>query len=118
MGYAKVRLNQRRSSERSPENEYLTKDMAPKSEVKKKVRPSRFQVIAARNLLHKMTQEELASAAGVSQPVLALFEAGQTKPHDSTIEKIQKALEDRGIIFTNGDTPSVTLDRSKAIIPI
>jgi transcriptional regulator with XRE-family HTH domain len=91
--------------------------MSNENKVKEKFRPSRLQVIAARNLLNRMTQEELAKAAGVSNDTISLFETGQTTPQDATLAKIQKALEDRGIIFSNGDKPSVTLDRSQAIIP-
>jgi transcriptional regulator with XRE-family HTH domain len=91
--------------------------MSNPGKIKENLRPSRFQVVAARGLLQKMTQEELAKASGVNPATLVLFESGQTQPHDSTIGKIQKALEDRGIIFTNGDSPSVTLDRTRAIIP-
>lgn len=92
----------------------MTKD----EHVKKKIRPSRFQIIAARDLLNRMTQADLAKAAGVNEITLSLFESGHTKPHDSTIAKIQRALEDRGIEFTNGDNPGVQLMRDKAIIPI
>lgn len=103
--------------ESRPEIQERPEDMATDNEVKKNSRPSRFQFMAARDLLGKMTQEELAKAAGVSADTVALFEAGHTRPHDSTIGKLQTALEQRGIIFGNGDRPSVTLDRSKAIIP-
>jgi transcriptional regulator with XRE-family HTH domain len=74
--------------------------------------------MAARDLLQKMTQEELAKASGLSKDTIALFEAGHTRPYDSTIAKIQKALEDRGIIFTNGGKPGVIHDPSKAVIPL
>lgn len=75
------------------------------------------QLAAARQLLNKMTQEQLASAAGVSHVTIVTFETGQTIPHDRTLEKIKDALERRGIVFTNGGSPGVKLDRSKATIP-
>lgn len=91
--------------------------MARKKEVKHKITPSRYQVTAARDLLHYMTQEELARAAGVARRTVVQFEAGNAVPHPSTLDKIQSALEARGIVFTNGDKPGVILDRSKAVIP-
>lgn len=74
------------------------------------------QVRAARELLD-MHQETLAKAADISQTTLHLFERGTRIPRQSTIDAIQTALENRGISFTNGEKPSVMLDRSKAIIP-
>jgi transcriptional regulator with XRE-family HTH domain len=64
-----------------------------------------------------MTQAELAAAAGVNQQVVYRFENGLTIPRQATIDALRRALEQRGIEFTNGDRPGVTLDRSKAIIP-
>lgn len=91
--------------------------MAPNENVKGNFRPSRFQFIAARDLLGRMTQADLAKASGVNEDTIALFEAGRTRPHDSTIAKLQRALEDRGIEFTNGNKPGVRLDLDKAMIP-
>lgn len=82
-----------------------------------KIRPSPLQVRAARVLLNNLSQVELAKAAGISVQALSMFENAQTVPHDSTVEKIQEALERRGIVFSNGDMPGVMLDRSRAIIP-
>jgi transcriptional regulator with XRE-family HTH domain len=65
-----------------------------------------------------MSQEQLAKAAGVGLMTIAMFELGKRIPHDRTLEKLKDALERRGIVFTNGDKPSVTLDRSKATIPV
>lgn len=73
-------------------------------------------VAAARALL-KMKQTELAAAAGLTEQAVNMFENGRTVPRAATIEAIRTALENRGIIFSNGDRPGVTLDRSKAIIP-
>jgi transcriptional regulator with XRE-family HTH domain len=73
-------------------------------------------VSAALELLG-MTQEQLAAAAGLSKHTVTNFIRANHTPQDSTIAAIRDALEKRGIIFTNGDTPGVKLDRSKAIIP-
>ena len=74
-------------------------------------------VIAARGML-KMSQADLAAAAGVSENTIRFFESGRTTNlRDETLWRIQTALEQRGIIFHNGGTPSVTLDRSRAVVP-
>jgi len=73
-------------------------------------------VIAARGML-KMTQAQLAEAAGITEVALNRFERGHTEPHQSTLDALQTALEQRGIIFINGGKPGVQLDRSKATIP-
>jgi len=66
-----------------------------------------------------MSQADLAQAAGVSADTLQFFESGRTlNLREETLWRIQTALEQRGIIFHNGGTPGVTLDRSKAIIPM
>lgn len=75
------------------------------------------QLAAARQLLNRMTQEQLAAAADVSHVTIVSFETGQTIPQERTLQKIKDALERRGIEFTNGGAPGVKLDRSKAIIP-
>lgn len=86
------------------------------SESTKKVQASGPQIRAARNLL-QITQRQLADAAGVDINTVSAYERAQHPAYDSTALKIQEALERRGIVFTNGDKPSVTLDRSKAVIP-
>lgn len=63
-----------------------------------------------------MTQAELAKAAGISVPTLSNLEAGKTKAYQDTREKVQEALERRGIVFTNGDTPGFKIDKAKAVI--
>ncbi len=83
----------------------------------KKLPFSPDQLAAARQLLNRMTQEQLAAAADVSHVTIVSFETGQTIPQERTLQKIKEALERRGIEFTNGGTPGVRLDRSKAIIP-
>ena len=82
----------------------------------KKVRATGPQIRAARDLL-EITQRQLADAADVDITTISAYERGSHPAYDSTATKIQDALERRGIIFSNGDRPSVTLDRSKAVIP-
>ena len=82
----------------------------------KKVRATGPQIRAARDLL-VITQRQLADAAGVDITTISAYERGGHPAYDSTATKIQEALERRGIIFSNGDRPSVTLDRNKAAIP-
>jgi transcriptional regulator with XRE-family HTH domain len=60
------------------------------------------QITAARGLL-KITQAELAAAAGVSEITVFRFEAGQAEPQRANLEKLLSELERRGIEFTNGD---------------
>lgn len=78
------------------------------------------QVTAARGLL-RITQAELAAAAGLAEITIFRFEAGQAEPQRSSLDKIVSELERRGIEFTNGDSrPSsgdgigVRLNYSKA----
>lgn len=73
-------------------------------------------VTAARALL-KMTQADLAAAAGLTEQAVNRFEKGRTVPRATTVEAIRMALENRGIIFSDGDLPGVALDRRRAIIP-
>ncbi len=65
------------------------------------------QVTAARGLL-RITQAELAAAAGVAEITIFRFEAGQAEPQRANLEKIRTELERRGIEFTNGDSPPST----------
>ncbi|MFO0578852.1 MAG: helix-turn-helix transcriptional regulator [Polyangia bacterium] len=74
-------------------------------------------ILAARDLL-KMTQEDLAEAAGVSRLSVFNAENGKTVTRSTTLDKIREALERRGIEFMNGDSPGVRLHPSKAIIPV
>jgi transcriptional regulator with XRE-family HTH domain len=75
------------------------------------------RLIAAALELLGMTQEQLAAATGLSKHTITNFIRGNRTPQDSTISAIRTALENRGIVFTNGGIPGVKLDRSKAIIP-
>lgn len=63
-----------------------------------------------------MTQAELAKAAGISATTLVHLESGKTKTYKDTREKVQEALERRGVVFTNGDKPGFYLDKEKAVI--
>jgi transcriptional regulator with XRE-family HTH domain len=71
------------------------------------------QVTAARDLL-RITQVELAEAAGVSYQTVLRFETGQAEPQASTLQKILAELERRGIEFTNGTGIGVRLHYEKA----
>ncbi|GEM_PF-2113308 len=77
-----------------------------------KVRADRLTLKAARVRL-EMDQAELAKAAGLTQTTVSDFEIGKTKPHESTRAVIQTALEDRGIVFTNGDMPGFYFNKNK-----
>ncbi|MFO0573743.1 MAG: helix-turn-helix transcriptional regulator [Polyangia bacterium] len=65
----------------------------------------------------KMSQKDLAEAAGVGESTIKDFETGKRLPRPESLQRIQEALERRGIEFSNGDEPGVKLRPSKAIIP-
>jgi DNA-binding XRE family transcriptional regulator len=73
-------------------------------------------VSAARGLL-QMTQAELAAAAGVDKKTIQSFEGGKHALRPTRVEAIKSALERRGVVFLNGDSPGVRL-KSGAIIPV
>lgn len=73
-------------------------------------------VRGARGML-RMSAEELGALAGVSGQTIQNFEVGRHTPTEDTLLRLQAALEERGIIFTNGDSPGVKLDRSRARKP-
>ena len=75
------------------------------------------QILAARDLIG-MSQEELASAAGVSAATLTSWERGQRVPRRETIRLVVEALERRGIEFLNHGSPGVRLRPEKASIPV
>ena len=64
----------------------------------------------------KLTQQQLADAAGVNKDTIRYFEEGRTVPHEKTLRRIQEALEQRGIVFINGDKPGVQFDPSRVVI--
>jgi DNA-binding XRE family transcriptional regulator len=82
----------------------------------KNVRADRLTLKAARVRL-EMEQTDLAKAAGLAQTTVSDFELGKTRPHEGTRAAIQTALEQRGIVFTNGDKPGFYVDKTKADIP-
>lgn len=51
----------------------------------------------------RIVQEELASAAGISQRSLAVIETESAKPRAATLLSIRAALEDRGVLFIETD---------------
>jgi transcriptional regulator with XRE-family HTH domain len=72
------------------------------------------QIKAARALL-EWSQEDLASASGVSMPTVGRLEArgGELGGRDETATKIVAALEAAGVEFTNGKRPGVRLRRGR-----
>ena len=58
------------------------------------------QVRAARELLG-MSQDELASACGISRPTLRDIERGTGDPKRSRVDAVEGYLTGRGIRFTN-----------------
>jgi predicted transcriptional regulator len=58
-----------------------------------------------------MGQEALEAASGVSANTIRRLEAteGQLNAKLSTVEALRRALEARGVEFTNGDAPGVRL---------
>jgi predicted transcriptional regulator len=66
------------------------------------------QCRAARALLD-WTQGKLCEAAQVSGPTVQNFEDGKITPHRATLAMMQRALEDAGVEFTNGNAPGVRL---------
>jgi len=72
------------------------------------------QIRSARAFLN-LSQDQLASDIGITKQALSRIESGAvSKPHVSTMEGIQKALESKGIEFTKDggikpETSSVTI---------
>ncbi|HEX3674959.1 MAG TPA: helix-turn-helix transcriptional regulator [Rhizomicrobium sp.] len=60
-----------------------------------------------------MNREDLAKNSGVSARAIADFEADKRKPIRATMAALQRALEDAGVEFTNGDQPGVRLAKNK-----
>ena len=59
-------------------------------------------------------QEELAVLTGLSRRTISNFENAKLKTRESTRAAIQAALEQRGIVFTNGDKPGFYIDEKTA----
>ncbi len=81
-----------------------------------KVRAPRNILKAARVSLD-LEQTQLAAATGLTNQTVSKFELGKTVPHESTRQKIQEALEARGIVFTNGNKPGFYFDKDKVVVP-
>ena len=63
-----------------------------------------------------LTVRDLAASAGVSHDTIVRFEAGEElKPR--TVEAIQRALEEAGVIFVaeNGEGPGVRLKKVRSV---
>jgi transcriptional regulator with XRE-family HTH domain len=71
------------------------------------------QIKAARALLG-WTQEDLAVRSTVSVPTVRRFEArSKLRVSDDIRLKMEAALQEAGVEFTNGDAPGVRLHRRK-----
>jgi transcriptional regulator with XRE-family HTH domain len=66
------------------------------------------QCKAARTLLG-WSQTELAQNAGVGRSIVSDFELGTRQLSEHALGKMQLALEDAGIQFTNGKRPGVKM---------
>jgi transcriptional regulator with XRE-family HTH domain len=69
------------------------------------------QVTAARDLLG-WSQEKLALEAGVDTRTVCSFETGKSRPLVMTVSLIQRALEEAGVEFVDGE-PGVRLMKAK-----
>lgn len=81
-----------------------------------RVLPSHLQVRAARQLL-EWTQEDLATAAGIGRATIERFEKGGWAIQQATLVKIADACARHGIVFTNGNNPTVSLQPGRATLP-
>lgn len=68
------------------------------------------QLRAARSML-RIEQEQLAQTAGVAVGTIKRIEAsnGTIPARLKTVQKLQRALEQAGAVFTNGEEPGVKL---------
>jgi transcriptional regulator with XRE-family HTH domain len=69
------------------------------------------QVRAARGLI-AWSQTDLAKAAGVGKSTVADFERGVREPIKNNLLAMERALEEAGVSFTNGDEPGVKLRKA------
>jgi transcriptional regulator with XRE-family HTH domain len=69
------------------------------------------QCRAARGLLG-WSQQQLADHARVGLVTVHQLEAGISQPRRATVEVIQRAFEDAGIEFTNGEQPGVRFSKA------
>jgi transcriptional regulator with XRE-family HTH domain len=56
-----------------------------------------------------MTRQQLADRSGVGFSTLSDFENGRHTPHPANMLAIMGALEQAGVIFTNGREPGVKM---------
>lgn len=70
------------------------------------------QCRAGRALLD-WSQQQLADAARVGVVTVRQFESGGSQPRNATLDVIQRALEEAGVIFVeeNGEGPGVRLKK-------
>ena len=68
------------------------------------------QCRAARAMVEQ-TQPELAKAAGLGLSTVVDFERERRAVSQQAIAAIRRALEDAGVVFTDGDQPGVALRR-------
>lgn len=68
------------------------------------------QIRAARAMLG-WSQDDLAKASGVSRPTLNNFENDVATPKTSTLELMKKALEEKGILFLDGQGVRLSEER-------
>ncbi len=66
------------------------------------------QLRAARALID-WSQDKLSEVARVSVTTIRNFENEKIQPHRATLDVMQRALEDAGVVFTNGREPGVKL---------
>lgn len=59
---------------------------------------SAAQCRAARSLIG-WSQDKLSEASKVAKATIANFEAGKRSPYDRTLDDIQAALEEAGVVF-------------------
>jgi transcriptional regulator with XRE-family HTH domain len=69
--------------------------------------------IAAARALLGISQADLAEATGLAANTILMFETGQSEPRSVTVDTLRRVLEERGIEFSNGDSPGVKLHRKR-----
>lgn len=72
---------------------------------------SAAQIRAARGLIG-WSQVKLAKAANVGLSTVADFERGARAPIANNLSAMERALEEAGVSFTNGDEPGVKLRKA------
>jgi hypothetical protein len=63
-----------------------------------------------------LDQETLAEAAGVTSATIRRLEGmpGRLRATTTTVDSLQRALEARGVEFTNGEQPGVRMRKAPA----